>query len=187
LPRTLRILDSLNIGFADETKVNIRGQWVWLWHLMDGDTRFLLANHVSQGRTVADARAAFKEAKAVAKTDARVLLTDGLPSYGPAAEKEFPNAVHVSGIGIQGRVNNNRMERYQGTFKERSKVMRSIKKTDSAFIDGQRIYYDYLRPHMALEGKTPAEAAGIGLPFDTNKWRSLISQSAKYQKKAGSQ
>lgn len=164
---------------ADETKVNIRGQWVWLWHLMDGDTRFLLANHVSQGRTVADARAAFKEAKAVAKTDARVLLTDGLASYGPAAQREFPDAVHISGIGIQGRVNNNRMERYHGTFKERSKVMRSIKKPDSAFIEGQRIYYDYLRPHTALDGRTPAEAAGINLNLTGNKWESLIKKAHK--------
>ena len=164
---------------ADETKVNIRGQWVWLWHLMDGDTRFLLANHVSQGRTVADARAAFREAKAVAKTDARVLLTDGLPSYGPAAQREFPDAVHVSGIGIQGRVNNNRMERYHGTFKERSKTMRAIKKSDSAFIEGQRIYYDYLRPHTALQGKTPAQAAGIELNLDTNRFESLIRKSDK--------
>lgn len=162
---------------ADETKVNIRGQWVWLWHLMDGDTRFLLANHVSQGRTVADAREAFREAKVVAKTDARVLLTDGLESYKRAAEKEFPNAVHISGIGIQGRVNNNRMERYHGTFKERTKVMRALKKSDSAFIEGQRIYYDYLRPHSALDGKTPAEAAGINLELDANKWESLIKKA----------
>jgi putative transposase len=164
---------------ADETKVNIRGQWVWLWHLMDGDTRFLLANHVSQGRTVADAREAFREAKAVAKTDATVLLTDGLESYKRAAQTEFPDAVHVSGIGIQGRVNNNRIERYHGTFKERSKTMRAIKKPSSAFIEGQRIYYDYLRPHTALQGKTPAEAAGIKLDLTGNKWESLIKKASK--------
>jgi transposase-like protein len=164
---------------ADETKVNIRGQWVWLWHLMDGDTRFLLANHVSQGRTVADARQTFQEAKAVAKADARVLLTDGLPSYGPAAQREFRNAVHVSGVGIQGRVNNNRMERYHGTFKERSKTMRALKKTDSAFIEGQRIYYDYLRPHTALDGKTPAQAAGIDLGLQGNKWQAIIKKASK--------
>jgi transposase-like protein len=159
---------------ADETKVNIRGQWVWLWHLMDGDTRF----HVSQGRTVADAREAFRDARMIAKTDARVLLTDGLESYKRAAQKEFPNAVHVSGIGIQGRMNNNRMERYHGTFKERSKVMRAIKKPDSAFIDGQRVYYNYIRPHSALGGKTPAEAAGITLGLAGNKWESLIRKTA---------
>jgi transposase-like protein len=88
---------------ADETKVNIRGQWVWLWHLMDGDTRFLLANHVSKCGNVGDAREAFQEARTVAKTEPRVLLTDGLSSYGPAARREFPDAVHAAGVGLQGR------------------------------------------------------------------------------------
>jgi len=162
---------------ADETKVNIRGQWVWLWHLMDGDTRFLLANHISQGRTVTDAREAFREAKAVAKVEPQVIFTDGLESYKAAMQREFPTAVHVSGVGIQGRLNNNRIERYHGTFKERSKVMRAIKKPNSPIIDGQRIYYNYVRPHSALEGKTPAETAGIGTPIGSNKWLELIRKA----------
>jgi len=129
---------------------------------MDGETRFLLANHVSQGRTVADAREVFREAKTVVKVEPRVIFTDGLDSYRTATQREFPSAVHVSGFGIQGRLNNNRIERYHGTFKERSKVMRAIKKPDSPIIEGQRVYYNYVRPHSALEGKTPAETAGIG-------------------------
>jgi transposase-like protein len=164
---------------ADETKVNIRGQWVWLWHLMDGDTRFLLANHVSQGRTVADVKDAFREAKAVAKTDPRVIFTDGMQSYPPATQRVFPNAIHVSGVGIQGRFNNNRIERYHGTFKERNKIMRSLKKTDSPIIDGQRIYYNNIRPHMGLDGKTPAEVAGVDLQLGQNKWQSLIKRATR--------
>lgn len=96
---------------ADETKVNIRGQSVWLWHLMDGDTRFLSANHVSKSRNLSDAREAFREAKEVAKVEPRVLLTDGLGSYSHAAQCKF-QAVHVAGVGLQGRLNNNRIERY---------------------------------------------------------------------------
>jgi transposase-like protein len=162
---------------ADETKVSIRGQWVWLWHLMDGDTRFLLANHVSQGRNVADAQFAFREAKATAKVELRALLTDGLVSYGPAARREFSDAVHVSGVGLQGRLNNNRMERYHGTFKERNKVMRNLKNTDTPILDGQRIYYNHIRPHQVLNGKTPAQAAGLELDLGPNKWESLIKQA----------
>jgi transposase-like protein len=162
---------------ADETKVNIRGQWVWLWHLMDGDTRFLLANHVSKSRNVYDAREAFQDAKQVAKVEPRVLLTDGLGSYGPAAQREFPNAVHVAGVGLQGRLNNNRMERYQGTLKERTKVMRALKNSDTAILDGQRIYYNHIRPHQGLGGKTPAEAAGINLQLQGNKWLDLIHRA----------
>jgi len=144
---------------------------------MDGDTRFLLANHVSQGRTTADARQAFQEAKATAKTTPRVMLTDGLESYKSAAQREFPNAVHISGVGLQGRVHNNRMERFHGTFKERTKVMRAVKRPDSAILDGQRIYYNHIRPHQALDGKTPAEACGIKLKGE-NRWTALIQNAA---------
>jgi transposase-like protein len=167
---------------ADETKVSIRGQWVWLWHLMDGDTRFLLANHVSKSRNVSDAREAFREAKEVAKVEPRVLLTDGLASYTHAAQCEFPDAVHVAGVGLQGRLNNNRQERYHGTFKERTKVMRAIKKTDSSFIEGQRIYYNHIREHQALQ-KTPAQAAGLDLNLGTNKWESLIKKASESSQK----
>jgi transposase-like protein len=87
---------------ADETKLNIRGQWVWLWHLMVGDTRFLLANHVSKSRNVSDAREAFRDAKAVAKVEPRVLLTDGLGSYEPAAQREFPRRGSCCRCGFAG-------------------------------------------------------------------------------------
>jgi len=167
---------------ADETKVSIRGQWVWLWHLMDGDTRFLLANHVSKSRNVSDAREAFREAKAVAKVEPRVLLTDGLGSYSHAAQCEFPDAVHVAGVGLQGRLNNNRMERYHSTFKgERVRPARGIKTTGTAILDGQRIYYNLLREHQAL-GKTPAEAAGLDLQLKGNKWESLIKKATESSK-----
>ncbi len=33
--------------------------------------------------------------------------------------------------------------------------------TASTIMDGQRIYYNFIRPHMALNGKTPAECAEI--------------------------
>jgi hypothetical protein len=56
--------------------------------------------------------------------------------------------------------------------------MRGLKTTDTATLDGQRVYYDYIRPHKALDGKTPAEAAGIELELDENRWESLIKRSA---------
>jgi hypothetical protein len=77
------------------------------------------------------------------------------------------------------------MERYHGTLKERNKVMRAIKKTDSAFIDGQRIYYNYMRSYTALKGKTPAEAAGINLNLDQNKWESLIRKATRGYRQSG--
>jgi len=51
------------------------------------------------------------------------------------------------------------VERLHGTIRERDKVMRGLdeEKTAQTIIDGFRIYYNFIRPHMALNGKTPAQ------------------------------
>jgi hypothetical protein len=50
-----------------------------------------------------------------------------------------------------------------GTLRERVKVQRGWKAHRSAIAEGQRIYYNFVKPHQALEGKTPAETAGINV------------------------
>ena len=57
--------------------------------------------------------------------------------------------------------------------------MRSLKNEDSEVVDGYRIYYNFVRPHMALEGKTPAEVSGLDLGLEGDRWLSLIMQSAE--------
>jgi transposase InsO family protein len=70
------------------------------------------------------------------------------------------------------------MERYQGTLKERTQVLRALKNDDTAILDGQRIYYNHTRPHQGLNGKTPAQAAGLELDLGANKWESLIKKAS---------
>jgi hypothetical protein len=55
--------------------------------------------------------------------------------------------------------------------------MRGVKKEDSPIFDGCQIYHNYVRPHMALDNKTPAEACGIKVKGN-DKWKTLI-QNAK--------
>jgi hypothetical protein len=38
-------------------------------------------------------------------------------------------------------------------------------------------YHNFVRPHSALDGKTPAEIAGIDLGLGERKWEELIRQS----------
>ncbi len=61
--------------------------------------------------------------------------------------------------------------------------MRGIKKDDSIIIGGYQMYHNYLRPHMALDGKTPAEVCGIEIQGD-NKWQTLI-QNAVFSSSKG--
>ena len=59
--------------------------------------------------------------------------------------------------------------------------MRHLKKAHSAekIFRGYRAYYNFVRPHMALENHTPAQAASVPVELGTNKWLDLIRQAAR--------
>lgn len=56
-----------------------------------------------------------------------------------------------------------------GTIREREKVTRNFKEKAPVIIEGYRNYYNLIRPHQALNGKTPAQKAGINLELGKNK------------------
>ncbi|MDE1867116.1 MAG: hypothetical protein KGI08_05335 [Thaumarchaeota archaeon] len=89
----------------------------------------------------------------------------------------MPRVVHESHITLKGDRNNNMMERLNGEIRDREKVMRGLKKSDTPILTGYQIYHNYIRPHMSLDGKTPSEVAGSKIEGD-NKWITLI-QNAK--------
>ncbi|HXT83846.1 MAG TPA: hypothetical protein VN704_05875 [Verrucomicrobiae bacterium] len=55
--------------------------------------------------------------------------------------------------------------------------MRGIKKDDSVMFDGYQMVHSYLRPHMGLDGQTPAEKCGIKIEGD-KKWLTLIQNAS---------
>ncbi|MDE1819174.1 MAG: transposase, partial [Thaumarchaeota archaeon] len=59
----------------------------------------------------------------------------------------------------------------------REKVVRGLKKKDSPLLKGYQLYHNYVRPHMALDGTTPADKAGIEIQGD-NKWLTLIQNAS---------
>jgi hypothetical protein len=79
---------------------------------------------------------------------------------------------------MSGDVNNNRMERFNGELRDREKVTRSLKKSDTPILAGMQIFHNYLRPHMALEGVTPADKAGIEVR-GKDKWLTLIQNASQ--------
>lgn len=63
-------------------------------------------------------------------------------------------------------------------MRERDKVLRGLKKDDSPIIKMMQAYY--IRNHQTL-GKTPAEAAGIGVGSGKHAWLQLIIRSAVHK------
>jgi len=90
-----------------------------------------------------------------------------------------PRTEHIRVPNIRNRSNNNMVERLNGTVGERTKVMRGLKdkQTANTTMDGQRIYYNFIRPHMALNGKAPAETAKASPKLQGNKWKNLIEKA----------
>ena len=91
-----------------------------------------------------------------------------------------PRAEDINTIKMSGDRNNNRMERLNNEVKSREKTMRGLKKKNTPIIDGYQIYHNYIREHMALDGLTPAEVAGIKVE-GKNKWITLIQNAKKNQ------
>jgi hypothetical protein len=81
-------------------------------------------------------------------------------------------------IRWHGDNHNNKMERMNGEIRDREKVMRGLKKPNTPILKGYQIYHNYLRPHEALDSKTPAEMCGIIIE-GKNKWRTLIENASK--------
>lgn len=49
---------------------------------------------------------------------------------------------------------------------------------DTPILKGYEIYHNYMRNHIALDDKTPAQACGIEVNGD-NKWITLIQNANK--------
>jgi hypothetical protein len=74
---------------------------------------------------------------------------------------------HIQSRPFAVENNTQKIERFHGTLKQRTKVMRGLKNIETAhdFINGWLVHYNYLRPHTELNDKTPAEVAGIDYPY----------------------
>jgi len=73
------------------------------------------------------------------------------------------------------------VERLHGSIRDREKTLRGLKVENTPIIEGYRLYYNFIKPHEALDGKTPSEVAGITVE-GSNKWLTLIRKSIQYQK-----
>jgi transposase-like protein len=168
---------------ADELYVKINGNMKYLFAMMDDETRFWIAQEVADSKDKHDARNLLRMAKEATGKQPMTFITDGLPAYHDAYKKEFwthkvPRTEHVRHITIRGYHNNNKMERMNGEIRDREKVLRGLKKDDSAMLSGYQIFHNYLRPHEGLDGKTPAEACGIKVEGQ-DKWKTLIENASK--------
>jgi putative transposase len=166
-----------DVWVADETMLDIHGRKVWFWDLIDTKTRFLLASRISRSRTIKEAALLMNEARRRAGKSPKTILTDKLAAYLDGIELVFgADTKHIQSKPFTIENNTNYIERFHGTLKDRTKVMRGLKDIKSARLitAGWLLHYNYLRPHESLGGKTPAEAAGIKYPY--HNWEGVVAR-----------
>jgi len=170
---------------ADEVYVKIKGNMKYLFALMDDETRYWIAQEVADSKFKHNAQSLFHEGKVLMGKRPNILITDGLPAYHDAFNREYytntsPQSKHINAIKLTAHksdANNNKMERINGEIRDREKVMRGLKKKSTPILEGMQVYHNFIRPHSSLNGKTPAEECGIIIEGD-NKWITLIQNAS---------
>jgi putative transposase len=166
-----------NVGnewIADETVLKIGGQQLWLWDIIDNRSRFLLASRLSTSRTTRDAQILIDRAIKTAGKEPETVLTDQLASYLDVFYGKDAEHRQGSPFSTKEGESTSKIERWHGTLKQRTKVMRGLKNLETAidFTNGYLAYYNYLRPHESLDNRTPADIAGIKYPY--HNWEDVI-------------
>jgi len=165
---------------ADETVIRLKdkgGSKQWFWDIIDDATRFLLASHLSESRSTKDAQILMERAGRRAGKSPRSVTTDKLAAYLDGIETVFgADTRHVAAKKLTATPGTQLIERFHGTLKDRTKVMRSLSKraTAKTVMDGWLVHYNWFRPHTALNLKTPAQAAKAGSPYSS--WRDVVEK-----------
>ncbi len=161
---------------CDESKLKVNGRHIILWAVLDSETKILIAQQITLKRNAEAARKVLEEAMRKVLTPPLEVVTDGFHGYSEAIRKVFPRDVmHIQGP-LNGPINNNEIERYFRTVKQRFKSIYSFGNLEGAetFAKGFKIFYNMLKEHRALGDKSPMEASGLE---PAKCWQDLIKRT----------
>ena len=138
---------------ADETVVKVAGKAMYLWNVMDYETRHYIVSVLSKRRSSEEALKVIKQAISQAGKIPKQVVTDGLKAYSKALRQlEKLPIEHISNVGLAKKENNNRIERLHGTIKDWIGRRRNLKNIENAknLLEGYRAYYNMTRPNTAI-------------------------------------
>jgi transposase-like protein len=173
----------LGIYHVDETAIKCKGIQKWFWEIIDEQTKFLVASHLSGSRTAEDAIQLFEKSVQVGKRMPISLYCDGLPACIDGYNKVFRTMKKegrtelIRKVGIRNIHNQNAVERLHSTLKNRLKPTRGLKgeETVRTLLEGWVVHYNYVRKHQTIK-MTPAQASGLSVKAD---WHNLVKDAIK--------
>ena len=111
-----------------------------------------------------------KKALAAAGNVPQTIKSDGHTSNPKAIRSVMPGTHHIVSRGTRARINNNRLERLNGTYRSREKTLRGLDsiETGQKYLDGYRMTYNFYREHEGIDYDMPGRRARVEFPL--HKW-----------------
>lgn len=166
----------------DEIEYKTKGIRSFFVGVMDLDSRYILSSNYTMDRELGTFITILSNAKRKSINSTFNFYTDGLAIYRKALKKVYKYKKHAKKfnhriIRSQDKKFNWKIERFNNTVRERTKVMRHFGSLDSAkkIMKGFEIYYNFCRNHTGI-GCFPYEKV-TGLKLGKNKWLDLIRLS----------
>ena len=172
---------------TDEIFMKIKGDMKLQYSMLDHETRFMITQYVANTKGIENVNPMFKEAMMITDKIPTTLISDGAANFHQAWKENYKSknflwkdTEHIRHIHMTGDKNNNRMERLNGTIRDREVAYRGIKKMNSPLFAGFQTFYNFSKKHGGIGKKTPAELAGI-LVDGSNKWKTIIQNASLSQ------
>ena len=184
----------------DEKVIHLGAKHCYDLNAIDSKTKYVLAHSFVEKRTLPACKKFLgqikitcytqilkhyekERSKSAKKKKLITFVSDKFPHYKNAWNALFFRTTKLSfGVPIACKRfhlehNNNPIERYNGDLKDRLKIMRggfgSLAGAE-AFLNLKHLIHNFVNPHQNLDGKTPAEAAGIQINLGRQKLLTLI-------------
>lgn len=175
----LQLLPALDFNsdewHMDETVVKIAGVKHYLWLIMDSETRFVIGFHLSPHRDSPQAFTLLTEASHLGNPNA--LVSDRYSAYKVPSKSVFSDAKHIRVQSFKDDISNNLIECFNKQFKAWYKTKQGFSSLKSAnnLISMFIFFFNFVRPHSALNGQTPAQVAGLNLTKKQKRKYLLVS------------
>ncbi len=148
---------------------------VYFWDIIDSDTRYLIATHVSFSRSGRDAKRLMDLAqKRVGKTP-KVVVTDKLKSYIVGIEEAYGgDTTHRQGGPFDVENSTSLIERFHRTLEQRTEVFQKYKDIDTIRLltDGWLINYNFFKQNEGCGNIPPTQAMSKVVPF--KDWNDIV-------------
>lgn len=122
---------------TDEIFMKIKDNMKLQYSMLDHKTRYMITQYVADTKGTEDVNPMFREAMMIVDKIPTTLISDGAPNFHEAWKENYKaknflwkDTEHIRHIHMKGDKNNNRMERLNGTIRDREVAYRGIKKME---------------------------------------------------------